>query len=80
MVVLLLSSLVGNPYIVLSPANSWRLIKEFPDGIIMINSYICKKTKVLTYTLDREGKAAVAFGYTNAQDHVTKLKLLNRNI
>ncbi len=30
--------------------------------------------------LDREGKAAVVFGYTNAQDHVTKLKLLNRNI
>jgi hypothetical protein len=64
----------------LSPANSWRLIEEFPDGIIMIDSHICKKTKVPTHTLDREGKAAVAFGYANARDHVTKLKLSNGNI
>jgi hypothetical protein len=62
-VVLPPSSAVGHSQTVLTPANCYRLIEEFPDGIISLAN-ICEKTKVPHRVLDAEGRAALAFGVT----------------
>jgi hypothetical protein len=60
---------------VLTPANYYKLIKEFPDSIILLAN-IYKKTKVPHYILDTKGRAALAFKVTRKYFITVTFKLL----
>jgi hypothetical protein len=74
-VVLPLSFIVGYSQTVLTPANCYRLIKEFLDGIISLAN-ICEKTKVPHCVLDAKGRAALAFKVTRKYFVTVTFKLL----
>jgi hypothetical protein len=74
-VVLLLSFIVSYLQTVLIPANCYKLIKEFPDGIISLAN-IYKKTKVPHRVLNAKGKATLAFKVTRKYFITVTFKLL----